>query len=141
VDFAAGLAAELGDDRAGAPDEAAHDGRVAHEAERDLPREHLEDRTLGSVGVCGGRALTRRRGFTVVAVIGVGSGGVLHCVVSWFQRGTFFHELARGSRVSYLDGKEGTRRVSSYKVWLKVKDSCWCLFATDFMQWKQRGRG
>lgn len=80
VNFAAGLAAELGDDRAGAPDEAAHDGGVAHEAERDLPREHLEDGALGSVGVGDGRALRRRRGLVVVAVIGVGSGGVLHCV-------------------------------------------------------------
>lgn len=80
MDFAGGLAAELGNDRAGAPYETAHDGGVAHEAERDLPREHLEDGTLGPVGVDGDRALRRRCGFVVVAVIGVGSGGVLHCV-------------------------------------------------------------
>lgn len=80
MDFAGGLAAELGNDRAGAPYETAHDGGVAHEAERDLPREHLEDGTLGPVGVDGDRALRRGCGFVVVAVIGVGSGGVLHCV-------------------------------------------------------------
>ena len=87
MDFAAGLAAELRHDGAGAADEPADGGRVAHEAERDLPREDLEHGALARTVSRGGVAALRRRRRLV---IGVGGGGVLHCVACGFQRGIFF---------------------------------------------------
>lgn len=123
MDFAAGLAAELRHDGAGAADEPADGGRVAHEAERDLPREDLEHGALARTVSRGGVAALRRRRRLV---IGVGGGGVLHCVACGFQRGIFFSCHAPRvelSGVAHLDRREGTTKGESegYKVRVKVK--------------------
>lgn len=132
MDFAGGLAAELRHDGAGAADEAADDGRVAHEAERDLPREDLEHgalvvRTVSRRRRRRGLALRRgRRGRRRLVIGGVGGGGVLHCVACGFQRGIFFSCHAPRvelSGVAHLDRREGTTKGESegYKVRVKVK--------------------
>ena len=90
MDFAAGVSPELRHDGAGAPDQSADGGRVAHQPERDLPRKNLEHRPLRTV------VPLLRRGGVVVVGFGGGGGWVLHCGGDVAAR----VETGRGRRVS-----------------------------------------